>query len=108
MITARRLQQSFADGLIREAVDDLWEPWMHHADKALQDEALLQVVQQELAKRYKKSKTRGRPGVTAEVVLRMLLLKHLSRLEFRGSDPRGTSQPGVSRIYAHRRRQSSG
>ena len=76
MIAVRRLQRSFADGLISEAVDDLWEPWMRHADQALEDEALLLLIQQELAKRCKKSKTRGRPGTPAEVVLRMMLLKH--------------------------------
>ena len=76
MIAARRLQRTFADGLIAEAVEDLWEPWMRYADQALEDEALLLIIQQELAKRYKKSKTRGRPATTAEVVLRMMLLKH--------------------------------
>ncbi len=82
MIAARRLQQSFADGFISEAVSDLWEPWMRHADQALEDEALLLIIQQELAKRHKKSKTRGRPGTTAEVVLRMLLLKHFRDWSF--------------------------
>jgi len=76
MIPARRLQRSFGDGLISEAVEDLWEPWMRHADKALQDEALLLIIQHALAHRCKKSKTRGRPGTPAEVVLRMMLLKH--------------------------------
>ena len=77
MIAVRRLQRSFADGLIAEEVQDLWEPWMRHADEALNDDQLLQIIQQELSKRYKKSKTRGRPGTPAEVVLRMLLLKHM-------------------------------
>jgi len=77
VIAARRLQRSFADGLIAEEVQDLWEPWMRHADEALHDDQLLQIIQQELSKRYKKSKTRGRPGTPAEVVLRMLLLKHM-------------------------------
>jgi IS5 family transposase len=77
VIAARRLQRSFADGLIVEEVQDLWEPWMRHADKVLDDDQLLQSIQQELSKRCKKSKTRGRPGTTAEVVLRMLLLKHM-------------------------------
>lgn len=77
MIAARRLQRNFADGFITEAVDDLWEPWMHHADKALEDDTLLLIIQQELAKRCKKSKTRGRRATPAEVVLRMLLLKHV-------------------------------
>ena len=78
MIAARRLQRQFADGFIAEAVEDLWEPWMRHADTALEDDALLLIIQQELAKRCKKSKTRGRKATPAEVVLRMLLLKHVS------------------------------
>jgi IS5 family transposase len=82
VIATRRLQQSFADGFISEAVDDLWEPWMRHADQALEDEALLRIIQQELIKRCKKSKTRGRPGTTAEVVVRMMLLKHLRDWSF--------------------------
>jgi transposase, IS5 family len=77
VIVARRLQRSFADGFIAEEVQDLWEPWMRHADEALNDDQLLQIIQQELSKRIKKSKTRGRPGTSAEVVLRMLLLKHM-------------------------------
>jgi IS5 family transposase len=77
MTAARRLQRSFADGLIMEEVKDLWEPWMRHADEALNDDALLEIIQQELSKRFKKSKTRGRPSTPADVILRMLLLKHL-------------------------------
>jgi len=38
---------------------------------------LLRIIQQELAKRCKKSKTRGRRATSAEVVLRMMLLKHV-------------------------------
>ena len=77
MIAARRLQRTFADGLIAEEVQDLWEPWMKHADEALNDDRLLEIIQEELSRRCKKSKTRGRPSTPAEVVLRMLLLKHI-------------------------------
>ena len=78
MIAARRVHRNFGDGFIAEAaVEDLWEPWMRHADAALEDDALLLIIQQELAKRCKKSKTRGRQATPAEVVLRMLLLKHV-------------------------------
>jgi len=87
VIAARRLQRSFADGLIAEEVGDLWEPWMRHADEALNDDGLLEIIQLELSKRCKKSKTRGRPSTPAEVVLRMLLLKHM----------RGWSYEDVSR-----------
>lgn len=82
MIATRRLQRSLADGIVSETVDDLWEPWMRHADQALEDEALLLIIQQELAKRCKKSKTRGRPGTTAEIILRMMLLKHFRDWSF--------------------------
>ena len=77
MIAARRLQRSFADGFIGEEVTDLWEPWMRHADEALNDDQLLEIIQQELSKRCKKSKTRGRPSTPGEIILRMLLLKHM-------------------------------
>ena len=77
MIQARRLQRGFADGLIREEIQDLREPWMMHSESVLRDDRLLEIVQQALAQRCKRSKTRGRPATTAEVVLRMLLLKHI-------------------------------
>src|SRR5260370_4256808 len=35
VIAVRRLQRSFADGLIADDLQDLWEPWMHHAPEAL-------------------------------------------------------------------------
>lgn len=82
MIAARRLQRSFAEGLIHEEVADLWEPWMQQADQALEDDALLILIQQELTRRVKKSKTRGRPGTPAEVVRRRLLLKHMRDFTF--------------------------
>jgi IS5 family transposase len=48
----------------------------------LEDDALLSLMQRELARRVKKSQTRGRPGTPAEVVLRMLLLKHMRDYSF--------------------------
>ena len=82
MIATRRLQRSFADGFVAEEIGDLWEPSMRHADEALNDDRLLEIVRQELSKRFKKSKTRGRPGTTAEIVVRMLLLKHMRGWSF--------------------------
>jgi transposase, IS5 family len=82
MIATRRLQRSFADGFIAEEIGDLWEPWMRHADEALNDDCLLEIVQQELSRRIRKSRTRGRPGTTAEIVVRMLLLKHMRGWSF--------------------------
>jgi IS5 family transposase len=77
VIELRRAQLNFAEGLIAEEVSDLWEDWMRPADQLLDDEQLLSTVYQALAKRCPKSRTRGRLGTPAEVVLRLLLLKHI-------------------------------
>ena len=77
MIEARRVQLSFGDGLINEEVGDLWEDWMRPADHVLDDDQLLSTVFEALTKRRPKSRTRGRLGTPAEVVLRLLLLKHV-------------------------------
>ena len=82
MTPHRRRQQSFGDGLIREEVSDLWEPWMRHADQIMEDDSLVEIVQAALSKRCQKSKTRGRPGTPADVVLRLLILKHLRDWSF--------------------------
>jgi len=77
VIEARRVQRSFAEGLIDEEVGDLWEDWMRAADEVLDDERLMETVYEALARRAPHSKTRGRPGTPANVVLRLLVLKHL-------------------------------
>jgi IS5 family transposase len=82
MIDARREQRSFGDGFIRETVDELWEGWMRHADAILADEELLEAVHHALQQRRPHSRTRGRRGTPAEVVLRMLLLKHIRDWSF--------------------------
>jgi IS5 family transposase len=77
MITMRRRQLSFADGLIAEEVSDLRDGWMEHADAVLADESIVSAVYEALAKRHPKSRSRGRYGAPAEVVLRLLILKHV-------------------------------
>ena len=77
MIKMRRAQLSFGDGLIAAEVDDLCEDWMKHADLVLADELLVAAVYDALAKRRPKSRSRGRQGTPAEVVLRLLILKHI-------------------------------
>jgi IS5 family transposase len=77
VIEARRRQLHFGEGLIAEEVSDLREEWMRHADQVLDDEQLVSTVYEALARRRPKSRTRGRRGTPAEVVLRLLLLKHL-------------------------------
>lgn len=77
MLEVRRAQLTFADGLIAEEVGDLWEDWMRSADQVLDDEHLLTTVYDALANRRPQSRTRGRRGTPADVVLRVLVLKHI-------------------------------
>jgi transposase, IS5 family len=77
VIEMRRQQLSFGDGLIAGEVSDLREDWMHHADEVLADEQIVAVVHEALAQRHPKSRSRGRRGVAAETVLRLLILKHV-------------------------------
>jgi IS5 family transposase len=78
VIKARRgAQITFAEGLIAGEVDDLWDDWMRSADQLLEDEQLVTAVYEAMAERHPKSRTRGRLGAPAEIVLRLLLLKHI-------------------------------
>jgi IS5 family transposase len=77
VIKTHRAQRSFGDGLIAEEVTDLHEAWMKHADQLLGDPQIVAAVYEALAQRHPHSRKRGRPGVPAEVVLRLLVLKHM-------------------------------
>jgi IS5 family transposase len=77
VIERRRAQRSFGDGLIADEVKDLREGWMNHADRLLDDEAIIAAVYEALGRRHPKSRSRGRLGAPADVVLRLLVLKHL-------------------------------
>src|SRR6202163_1816199 len=77
MIEMRRRQLSFGDGLIAEEVSDLREDWMEHADTVLADEEIIAAVYEALVKRHPKSRCRGRRGAPADMVLRLLTLKHI-------------------------------
>src|SRR5438270_8845477 len=77
MIRTRHHQPSLWTGVLAEEVDDLWEPWMRTADQLLEDEQLIERVFEAQAQRRLKSRTRGRRQTPAEVVLRLLILKHV-------------------------------
>jgi Transposase domain (DUF772) len=77
VIERRRSQRTFGDGLIADEVKDLHEAWMKHADQVLADKEIVAAVYEALAMRHPQSRTRGRRGTPAEVVLRLLVLKHM-------------------------------
>jgi len=78
----RQRQRGFADGFITEQVDEFWEDWMWAVDQVLDDDDLVATVYEALVTRRAQSRTRGRPGFPADVVLRLLLLKHMRNWSF--------------------------
>jgi hypothetical protein len=60
----------------------LWPDWLRKIDTLLEDEAVIEVVAKGLEARWPQSRGRGRPGTPAEVVIRMLISKHLSDCRF--------------------------
>jgi IS5 family transposase len=82
VIEARWQQRSFADGFLSEVVEEFWDDWMRAVDRVLDDEDLVATVYDALRRRRPQSRTRGRLGFPAEVVLRLLLLKHIRAWSF--------------------------
>lgn len=76
MVRRRYGQRSLFEVLLPDG-DKLWEPELKEIDRVLEDEDLLDELQRALERRRPKSRRWGRPGTPAEVVLRMLVLKHL-------------------------------
>src|SRR5437879_11544206 len=57
--------------------ETLLDPALRRIDRLLDDDALVDAVWRALRRRYPQSARRGRPATPAEVVLRLLVLKHL-------------------------------
>lgn len=81
MMVRRFEQRTLYEAMSRAVIADhqqlCWEEWMVEVDRILEDEQLVEVVAGALARRWPQSRTRGRRGTPAEVVLRLLVLKHL-------------------------------
>jgi len=78
----RQAQRGFADGFLTEQVDEFWDDWMRAVDQVLDDDDLVATVYEALVTRRGQSRTRGRPGFAADVVLQLLLLKHMRNWSF--------------------------
>jgi len=77
MIKLRHQQTSLWHPGLTKDIEDLWEPWMRLVDRLLEDEQLLDTIYEAQGERYPQSRQRGREQTPAEVVLRLLLLKHI-------------------------------
>jgi Transposase domain (DUF772)/Transposase DDE domain len=76
MVQRRKRERSLFEVLLPDG-HKLWPDWLRKIDTLLEDEAVIQTVAQGLEARWPQSRRRGRPGTPADVVLRMLILKHL-------------------------------
>ena len=76
MVQRRQRERSLFEVLLPDG-HKLWPPWLKKIDTLLEDEAVIEVVADALEARWPQSRRRGRPGTPAEVVIRMLMLKHL-------------------------------
>ena len=77
MIERHYGQRQIAEGFFSEPIEDWWEPWMKKADEILDDEQLIDTVYEALRRRHPQSATRGRMGTPAEIVIRLMVLKHV-------------------------------
>jgi IS5 family transposase len=76
MVQRRQRERSLFEVLLPDG-HKLWPDWLRKIDTLLEDEAVIEVVAQGLEARWPQSRRRGRLGTPAEVVIRMLMLKHL-------------------------------
>ncbi len=76
MVQRRQRERSLFEVLLPDG-HKLWPDWLRRIDTLLEDEAVIEAVATALEARWPQSRRRGRPGTPADVVLRMLVLKHL-------------------------------
>jgi IS5 family transposase len=81
MIEPRYRQQTLYEQAVESFMPDhkklLWEAWMRKVDELLEKDELVEIVHKALQQRHPNSRTRGRKATPAEVVLRLLVLKHM-------------------------------
>ncbi len=77
MTKLRHQQPSLWHRGLTKDIEGLWEAWMRLIDRLLEDEQLLDTIYEAQGERYPQSRRLGREQTPAEVVLRLLLLKHI-------------------------------
>jgi len=76
MVQRRQRERSLFEVLLPDG-HKLWPDWLRKIDALLEDDGVIDVVTHALEARWPQSRRRGRLGTPAEVVMRMLILKHL-------------------------------
>ena len=76
MVQRRQRERSLFEVLLPDG-HKLWPDWLRKIDTLLEDDTVIEVVAQALEKRWPQSRRRGRLGTPAEVIIRLLILKHL-------------------------------
>jgi IS5 family transposase len=76
MVQRRQQERSLFEVLLPDG-HKLWPDWLRKSDTLLEDEAVIDVIAHSLETRWPQSRRRGRLGTPVEIVLRMLILKHL-------------------------------
>ena len=86
MIEPRYRQQTLYEQAVENFMPDhkklLWESWMLKVDELLEKDEWVEIVHKALQQRHPQSGTRGRKATPAEVVLRLLVLKHLKHWSY--------------------------
>ena len=77
MIKLRHPQPSLWHKGLAKDIEGLWEPWRKEVEQLLEDATLVEEVYEAQGKRHPQGPTRGRAQTPAEVVLRLLILKHV-------------------------------
>src|SRR3989441_9491040 len=81
MVRRAYAQRNVLEVLLPDA-DKLWNPAFRQIDSLLDDEPIVDLIVEALARRHPLSRRRGRLSTPATVGLRMLVLKHLYRWSF--------------------------
>lgn len=82
----RTVYEAISRGVIPDAQELLWPAWMRKVDALLEDEELIEIVHEALGRRHGRSQTKGRRSTPSEVVLRLLVLKHLRNWSYQTTE----------------------
>ncbi len=107
VIQHRRVQRSFADGLIAEQIEAIYgKPWMRQIDEPRSTMKRCSIWSRMPGQALRtKSKTRGRPATPAEGRAAGSVVEAHAQLELPGVGSGSARQSGVSRVHADRRRR---